>query len=194
MNNARSKAGMARQGKLKRHDGSEDQENAMAAKTSIKVSLPSLHDKPYPSLGLCVPQAILEDFTFAIAINNITFYYSTTLASVYASSTRRAVCIICRILALYSEKSRNDLRRPEIQNFLGVFPQTSLVHALCAHLCAAGTPPVNFCLRPCSITTNLCMCFIFWGQILSEHVESSLHMHIACGQHNVWSQFTWSSK
>ena len=33
----------------------------MAAKTSVKASLPSLHDKPYPSLGLCVPQAILEE-------------------------------------------------------------------------------------------------------------------------------------
>ena len=33
----------------------------MAAKTSVKASLPSLHDKPYSSLGLCVPQAILEE-------------------------------------------------------------------------------------------------------------------------------------
>ena len=54
----RSKAGMARQGKLKRQNDSEV--NAMAAKTSVNASLPSLHDKPYPSLGLCVPQLILE--------------------------------------------------------------------------------------------------------------------------------------
>ena len=49
----RSEAGMARQGKLKRHDGSEA--NAMAAKTSVKASLPSLHDKRYPSLTLRSP-------------------------------------------------------------------------------------------------------------------------------------------
>ena len=41
MNNVRSEAGLARQGKLKRH-GSEGQVNAMAVK-----SLPSLYDKPY---------------------------------------------------------------------------------------------------------------------------------------------------
>ena len=77
--------------------------NAMAAKTSVKALLPSLHHNPYPFLVLCVLQAILDDSTFVIAITNVTLYYSTKLASVYASSTRRAVCIICRILALYSE-------------------------------------------------------------------------------------------
>ena len=40
----RSEAGMARQGKWKRHNGSEV--NAMAAKMSVQASLPSLHDKP----------------------------------------------------------------------------------------------------------------------------------------------------
>ena len=35
--------------------------DGMAAKTSVNASLPSLHDKPYPSLGLCIPQAILEE-------------------------------------------------------------------------------------------------------------------------------------
>ena len=44
---------MARQGKLKRHDGSEA--NAMAAKTSVNASLPSLHDKRYPYLTLRSP-------------------------------------------------------------------------------------------------------------------------------------------
>ena len=48
-----SEVGIARQGKLKHHDGSEV--NAMAAKTSVNASLPSFHDKPYPSLGLCIP-------------------------------------------------------------------------------------------------------------------------------------------
>ena len=51
----RSEAGMARQGKLKRHDGSEA--NKMAAKTSVKTSLPS-HDKRYPSLTLRSPSAL----------------------------------------------------------------------------------------------------------------------------------------
>ena len=50
MNNVRSEVGLARQEKLKRHDGSEDQVNAIAAETSVKASLPSLHDKPYPFL------------------------------------------------------------------------------------------------------------------------------------------------
>ena len=98
---------MARQGKLKCHDGSEV--NAMAAKTSVKVSLPNLHDMMYPSLGLCVPQAILKDSTFVITIINVMFYYSATLASVYVSSARRAVCIIRGILALYSENAAETI-------------------------------------------------------------------------------------
>ena len=48
-----SEAGMARQGKFKCHDGSKA--NAIAVKTSVKVSLPSLHDKWYLSLTLCSP-------------------------------------------------------------------------------------------------------------------------------------------
>ena len=73
----RSESGMARQGKLKRHDGSEM--NAMAAKTSVKASLPSLHDKSYPSLGLCFPQAILEDrLHIRDRDNQVTFYRACT--------------------------------------------------------------------------------------------------------------------
>ena len=102
MNNVRSEAGLARQGKLKRH-GSEGQVNAMAVK-----SLPSLYDKPYPSIGLCVPQAILEDSTFTIAIINVMFYYSTTLESVYASSVRQAVCKFVEFL-LYTQKMQQKL-------------------------------------------------------------------------------------
>ena len=67
------RSGFGRQGKLKRPDVSEV--NAMAAKTSVKASLPNLHDK-----RLCIPQAILEDSTFVIAIINVTFYYSATQA------------------------------------------------------------------------------------------------------------------
>ena len=49
----RSKAGMVRKGKLKRHSDSEA--NATAANVSVKASLPSLQGKPYPSLGLRFP-------------------------------------------------------------------------------------------------------------------------------------------
>ena len=50
----RSEADMARQGKLKHHDGSEV--NAMAAKTSVKTSLPNLHNKQYiPILDFAFP-------------------------------------------------------------------------------------------------------------------------------------------
>ena len=56
MNNVRSEADLARQGKLKRHNGSEHQVNAIAAKTSVKALLPSLHNKSYPSLGLAFPK------------------------------------------------------------------------------------------------------------------------------------------
>ena len=55
----RSEAGTARQGKLKHHDSSEV--NAVSAKTSVKALLLSLNDKPYPFLGHCVHQAILEE-------------------------------------------------------------------------------------------------------------------------------------
>ena len=55
----RSEAGIVRQRKLKRYDGSGV--NAMAAKTSVNASLPRLDDKFYPTLGLFVPQAILEE-------------------------------------------------------------------------------------------------------------------------------------
>ena len=44
--------------------------------------------------------------------------------------------------------SRNDLKRPEIQIFPGVFSHTFLMYELHVHLCAAGHPPANFCLRP----------------------------------------------
>ena len=118
MNNVRREAGLARQGKLKRHLDSEV--NAVAAKTSVKASLPSLHDKPYQSLGLCVPQAILEDSIFVIAIINVTFYYSATLASVYASSARRTVCIIRAIFALYSENAAETISEGlKLSIFLG---------------------------------------------------------------------------
>ena len=50
---------MTRQGKLKRHDNLDV--NVMAAKTSVKASLPAIHYRPYPYVGLCVPQAVLGE-------------------------------------------------------------------------------------------------------------------------------------
>ena len=70
-----SKVGMAKEGKLKCHDGSNIK--AIAGKTSIKALL--------LDLGLCMPQAILEEtlyFTFTLTIINVTFYYSIGFASV----------------------------------------------------------------------------------------------------------------
>ena len=109
MNNVCSEVSLARQGKLKRHDGSEV--NAMAAKTSVKTLLPSLHDMSYPYLQLCILQAILEGSTFAIAIINVTFYYSTMVRLEREVSGLHNSWNSCSILG---KCSRNDLRRPEI--------------------------------------------------------------------------------
>ena len=68
--------------------------NAMAAKTIVKASLPSLHDKLYPSLELCVPQAISEDSTFAIAIINVVF-----------------IIIIIIIIIIINEFTRQSMRK-----------------------------------------------------------------------------------
>ena len=154
MNNVYGEAILARQGKLKLPDGSEIQVNAMAAKMSVKALLPSFHDKLYPSLGLCIHHVILEDSTFTIAIINVTLYYNTTLASVYASSARRAVCIICRIIALYLENAAETiLEGLKSKLFLGVFPQKSLVCTLSAHLCTAGNLPCKVLPTPLLTST-----------------------------------------
>ena len=51
MNNVRSEAGLARQEKLKRHDGSEDKvHECNGCENEFKASLPGLHDKPYTHL------------------------------------------------------------------------------------------------------------------------------------------------
>ena len=152
MNNVRSEAGLARQEKIETSRRFRGKCNSY--ENECQVSLPSLHNKPYPSLGLCFPQAILEDSTFAIAIINVTFYYSATLASVYASSTRLAVCIIRGILALYSENAAKTISEGlKSKIFMGGIPPDPLVCGLRAHLCSAGNPPVNFCLHPC-----MCVC------------------------------------
>ena len=114
----RSKAGMARKGKLKRHSDSEA--NAIAANVSVKAPLPSLQDKPYPSLGLCVSQAILEETpVLHICIRNnqchvlLQRYACKRLRLDYEASSFDNSWNSCSILV------RSDFRRPEIQNIPG---------------------------------------------------------------------------
>ena len=114
----RSKAGMVRKGKLNCHNDSEV--NAIAANMSVKASLPSIQDKPYPSLGLCVSQAILEETpVFDICDRNIQRhillqrYACKRLRLEYEASSFENSWKSCSILV------RNDFRRPEIQNIPG---------------------------------------------------------------------------
>ena len=121
-------------------NGCENECQGVAPESS-RQAVPILRTLRFPSV-------ILEDSTFAIAIINITFYFSTTLASVYASSVRQAVCIICRIIALYSENAAETISEGlKSKIFMGYSP-TSLVRTLRVHLCAAGNSPANFCLHP----------------------------------------------
>ena len=87
--------------------------------------------------------------------------YSATLASVFTSSARRAVCIIRGILALYSETTADTISEGlKSKIFLGAFPYTTLVRALCAHLFVAGNQPYEFLLiiiiyAPVYLTRNM---------------------------------------
>ena len=120
----RSKAGMVRKGKLKCHNDSEV--NAIAADMSVKASLTSIQDKPYPSLGLCVSQAILEETpVFHICDRNIQRHvllqrYACKRSRLeYEASSFENSWNSCSILV------RNDFGRPEIQNnFWEACPQT----------------------------------------------------------------------
>ena len=119
-----SEAGMARQGKLKRQDGSGV--NAIAAKTSVNVSLSSFHDKPCTSLGLCVAQAILKE-TPELRIRNrnnqrhilLQRYACKCVRLKHKASGLHNSWIFCSILP---KCNRNYLRRSEIQNILGNMP------------------------------------------------------------------------
>ena len=147
-------------------------------KTSVKASLPSLHYKPYPFLGLCVPQAIL-DSTFVIVITNVTFYYSTTLASVYASSVRRAVCIICRILALYSANAAETISKGlKSKFFLGYFPVPSLC-ASYTRIYVLLEPPCKFLPTPLHThnthTHTYTHTNIYTQKILTMHTHINTH-------------------
>ena len=104
----RSEVGMVRQRKLKCHNGSEV--NAMAAKTSVKTLLPSLHGE------------------------------ASGLHNSWNSWSILRKCI------------RDDLRRPEIQTFLGGMPLDTPCgcarRAFMRLTYCSKPPPVNFCLRP----------------------------------------------
>ena len=144
----RSEAGMVKQTKLKRHDGSKanacngcENECQGVAPESLRQAVP-IFDFAFPKRSW---RKHLYS-TFAIAIINVTI-----LLHRYA----------CKRVGLESEASslhnslnsffRNDFRSPEIQNFLGWHApeaQTLLVGVLCSHLYAprnTGNPP---CLRP----------------------------------------------
>ena len=156
--------------------------NAMAAKTSFMASLPNLHYKPYPFLGLCIPQAILDDSTFVIAITNVTFYYSTTLASVYASSMRRVVCIICRILALYSENAAEIISEGLKFKF---FLEYSPIPSLCARYTGIYVllePPLQISAYAPANTHNT---------HTHTHIHTHTHTHIYTHTHihtNIYTQ------
>ena len=112
----------------------------MAAKTSVNSSLQSFHDKPYPSLGLCVPQAILEENPVLHIRDRdnqrhvLLQRYACKRARLEREASRlHNSCYSCSILPKYI---RNYLRRSEIQNFPGGMPQTFFAGALRAHLCA----------------------------------------------------------
>ena len=138
----RSEAGLARQGKLKHHDGSGGECNGCENKCQGIALESSQQD-----LRTCVPQAILEDSTFTIKIINVTLYYSATLASVFASSARRAVCIIREILVLYSENAAEMISEGLKSKF---FWGHSRRLPLCARYALLEPSPVNFCVHSCS--------------------------------------------
>ena len=110
----------------------------MAAKTSVKASLQSLHDKPYPSLGLCDPQAVLEE-TPVLHIHDCS-NQCHVLLQCYACKRVRLECEASGLHNLWSilrKCIKSNPRRPEIQNVPVV------VAMLCTHLCApciAGIP------------------------------------------------------
>ena len=143
----RSEAGMAGEGKLKHHDGSEM--NAMA---SVNASLSRLHDKCYPSLGLCIPQAILEENP-VLHIRDCNKQHHVLLqryACKHVCLEREASRLhnlwnSCSILPKYI---KNHLKRSEIQKCSwGACPQIPLVGAL--HVLLEPLP-ANFCLFPCN--------------------------------------------
>ena len=106
---------------MKRHDGSEV--NATAAKTSVNRSRVFTTSLTH-SLALAFPKRSWRNSlysTLAIAINNVTFYYSATLTSVYIRLERDASGLYnslnsCFILPICI---KNYFRRPETQNVPG---------------------------------------------------------------------------
>ena len=88
--------------------------NAMCAKTSVKASVPSFHDKSYPSLGLCDPQTILEE-TRVLHIrdgNNqrhvLLQHYVCTLCTLRARGDRSGFHNSYRVFLLYTPKMHQN--------------------------------------------------------------------------------------
>ena len=119
--------GMARQGKLKCHYGSEV--NAMAAKTSVKASPQSLLRKAVPIHSTWRKPHIRDRNNqrhVLLQLNTCKCVRLEREASGLHSSWNS-----CSILP---KCIKNDIRRPEIQKFPGGMPQTPIVGALHVHL------------------------------------------------------------
>ena len=131
---------------MKRHDGSEV--NATAVNRSRVFTTSPTH-----SLAFAFPKrSWMKSLcsTSAIAINNVTFYYSATLACVYIRLERDANGLYnslnsCSILP---KCIKNYFRRLETQNVPGgAYPQNPLVGALREHYfmrSAIAEPPCEF--------------------------------------------------
>ena len=128
---------------MKRHDDSEV--NATAAKTSVNRSLVFTTSLTH-SLAFAFPKRSWRKSlysTLAIAINNVTFYYSATLTSVDASGLYNSLnsCFILPICI------KNYFRRPETQNVPGgAYPPEPLMGALREHYfmrSAIAEPPLR---------------------------------------------------
>ena len=118
MNNVRNEAGLARQGKLKRHLDSEV--NAVAAKTSVKALLPSLHDKPVPILRTLRSASHLGGLHIRDRNNQRhVLLQRYTCERVRLEREANGLHNSCNFCSILRKCSRNDLRRPEIINFPG---------------------------------------------------------------------------
>ena len=134
---------------MKRHDGSEV--NATVINRSRVFTTSPTH-----SLAFAFPKrSWMKSLcsTLAIAINNVTFYYSATLTRVYIRLERDASGLYnslnsCFILPICI---KNYFRRPETQNVPGgAYPLEPLwARSASIILCAPRllNPPANFCLR-----------------------------------------------
>ena len=105
----------------------------------MKASLPSLHDKPYPSLGLAFPKRSWREplyrlySTFAIAIFNVTFYYGASYACAprlepESSGLHISLNSCSTDYTLKMHKKRSQ--RPEIQKLPPVLARYACIYVL----------------------------------------------------------------